>query len=109
MADELRAVDADHFWIGGLMVDLVQLRYELNSLNAQAQRDQRWDVHERNRVFGDLRRRAEWWSKGNLPTESDLRYVKERLVVANHFGLHTGYVSKEERCKNEKMPGRHSG
>lgn len=86
---ELRPIDADHFWYGEVMVDLVQLHFELNSLNAQARR-QWWDVHERNRVFGDLKRRAEWWSKGNPPTESDLRYVKERLVIANHFGLHTG-------------------
>ena len=100
MADEeLRAIDADHFWIGEVMVDLVQLRHETESLNTQANASQWWDVHERNRVAGNLGRYAAALAKGEHQDKWPCwaEYIRKNLLTANQHGLHTGYVSKEER------------
>lgn len=94
MSERLKAEDADHFWFDGVLIDLVALRYELESLNKQTSRDQWWDVHERNRVFGNLRRRAEYLSQGKPQQEKWAGHTEEDLRDANKHGLHSGWRGK---------------
>ena len=91
MGERLKAEDTDHFWFDGVLIDLVALRYELESLNKQASRDQWWDVHERNRVFGNLRRCAEYLNKEEPAKDSWAAHTEEDLRDANKHGLHTGW------------------
>lgn len=81
----LHAIDADHFWLGDLMVDLNQIRHEI------ATRD--WDVrrnHTMSSAFHHLKHTAE----GLLHPEHytvGVNVVRSALLAINQLGLHTGY------------------
>lgn len=94
-SEELRAIDADHFWIGEVMVDLNQLRRERDSLN-EAERGKGWHgPHGRNTAIYML----EIYAK-DLLAESSKHVTPEKVVrylsQANSVGLHTGYVERSK-------------
>lgn len=94
--EELRPIDADHFWIGEVMVDLNQLRRERDSLN-EAERNKGWQgPHGRNTAIYMLEVYARDLLKPD-PKHVTPEKVRSYLLQANSVGLHTGYVSKEER------------
>lgn len=89
----LHAVDADHFWIGDLLVDLNQLRHEEESLN-EAERSKGWrGPHGRRTALYMLENYARDMLSGNWKLVTPDK-VKRYLVQGNSVGLHTGYVGK---------------
>lgn len=98
--EELRAVDADHFWIGRLLVDLNQLRHEANSITGRkgvsiAQ------IHDISASLMMLERYAAGLADPNhryadlVSPEKVAKYLK----MANEAGLHTGYVDPDRKAR----------
>lgn len=86
----LHAIDTDHFWYGDVMVDLVALKYERDSLNAQTAREKWWDIHGRNSAFYMLDVYARCLAAGKNLDLATPENVTRFLREANKYGLHTG-------------------
>lgn len=90
--EELRPIDADHFWIGDVMVDLVQLRREQDRMSLLPKFTDA-QIHGIGFSLGSLSLYARRLAKGDQVKVESIKHCLRRL---NHHGLHTGYVSKEE-------------
>lgn len=87
MSEELRALDADHFYIGDFLVDLVALQYdELMASRNKCISD--WNIHEIGVSLSTLRNYAKRLAKGE---QIEAWKVIQPLKRLNHLGLHTGY------------------
>lgn len=89
MADErLKALDADHFWFDGVLIDCNQLRYEANSIYRKGMTDAQ--VH--TAMFGllYLDYTAEFLL-GKYP-DGDIQHLENWVKRLNtEVGLHTGW------------------
>lgn len=83
----LHAIDADHFWLGDLMVDLVQLENEQNRMSLLPKFTDA-QIHGIGFNLGSLRLYARRLARGE---EAKVEAVKHCLGRLNHHGLHTGY------------------
>lgn len=93
MGVELRGVDADHFWIGEVLVDLNQLWREAQQLSKNQvlgnSHSVVFQLQYLGYVAGELVRGEYRWISAEKAAKS--------LMKLNSLGLHTGYVNKEER------------
>lgn len=83
----LHAIDADHFWLGDLMVDLVQLQREETRM-AQEPKYTHAQVHGIGFNLGALRLYGRELAQGLRVEAGSIVHVLKRL---NYYGLHTGY------------------
>jgi hypothetical protein len=88
---ELKSVDEDHFYFGDVLIDLPQLRFERDNLNAPDQASKKWfNIHQRNSAIYMLSVYSRYLSLNKNLDLVTPKNVAKYIKIANELNLHTG-------------------
>jgi hypothetical protein len=89
MCVELKGVDSEHFWYGDVMIDINQIRYNIQTVD--------WNTARNHCVASALRhlKNAAECLAGTVNATTNVRVVKSALYALWQVGIPTGVIFNE--------------